>query len=535
MLNGLNDYLKNNIIPNNNPNSYMNVYSALQKVINNNEKIIPLLIEYHNETIQDFIIYCYKKLKEEIKNMDIIDLFIKYTDKINFLIYWLTRIFNYLDRINNREKDNKNLLCNSAMEEYKNIFFKKYENKIYKEVNKLIKEDRKNNTEYRPKITKILKTINNLDLIYPKISKEANNIIWIEDENVENETSDYIYGKKWFNYFKDETINFAKDKANNDIHHMSAHEYILSSLEYINKEKERQKEYINPFFYEAINNINYKYFIGNNTTELMKKETGIKYMFNNKLEDELKLAYDLIDLYPDCLDPYYQPNKYKDNENNKDKELYINEPKKLITEAFKDYVIKRGSEISNNKEIIKDPKRCIPELINLNNEMNNIIEKCFKNSKIFHNTKYAAFSIFMSKDFYAKQLSNYTDYCMRAGFRGKTDQQVDKMLDDIIQLFKYLNSKLTYHNESDDKMSNRLIKNSSLSINWEKNFISKLKQEAGLTMVNKKNMMIQDLELNKKELLEYKNTTNKGMPSGIKFNVTFISESAWNINQNVIV
>ena len=44
--------------------------------------------------------------------------------------------------------------------------------------------------------------------------------------------------------------------------------------------------------------------------------------------------------------------------------------------------------------------------------------------------------------------------------------------------------------KSDDKMSNRLIKNSSLSfINLEKNFISKLKQEKGLTMVSKKNMM----------------------------------------------
>ena len=110
--------------------------------------------------------------------------------------------------------------------------------------------------------------------------------------------------------------------------------------------------------------------------------------------------------------------------------------------------------------------------------MNDIIEKHFKNSKIFNNTKYAAFSIFMNKNLYAKQLSNNTDYCMPAGFKGKTDQQVVKMLDDIIQLFKYLNSKLTYHTESDDKMSNRLIKNNSLSINWEKNFISKLKQEA---------------------------------------------------------
>ena len=46
-------------------------------------------------------------------------------------------------------------------------------------------------------------------------------------------------------------------------------------------------------------------------------------MFNNKLEDELKLAWDLIDLYSDYLDPFYQPNKYKDNKNNKDKDLYV--------------------------------------------------------------------------------------------------------------------------------------------------------------------------------------------------------------------
>ena len=93
---------------------------------------------------------------------------------------------------------------------------------------------------------------------------------------------------------------------------------------------------------------------------------------------------------------------------------------------------------------------------------------------------------------------------MRTAFKGKSQEEMDKILNDIIDLFKCLNSKLIFQNESNKKMSERLIKKQSLSSLAEKMFITKLKQEAGVTYVSKMQEMMNDLEKNKRNYENFK-------------------------------
>ena len=141
----------------------------------------------------------------------------------------------------------------------------------------------------------------------------------------------------------------------------------------------------------------------------------------------------------------------------------------------------------------------------------------------------------MNSDYYSKQLANFLDYCMRAGFKGKSQEYVDNTLDDIIALFKNLNTKYIFQQITEKRMSERLIKDSTLSINYEKNFISKLKQESDISIVSKMSAMMQDLEANKNETLNYRQTANKGEPNGIKFTVQVISNNAWEVEKKNIL
>jgi len=163
--------------------------------------------------------------------------------------------------------------------------------------------------------------------------------------------------------------------------------------------------------------------------------------------------------------------------------------------------------------------------------MDSLVLECFENNNLFQDVKNKAFSLFMTKDVYAKQLSNYVDYCMRIGFKGKSQEEIESTLNDIIGLFKCLNSKLVFQNDSNKKMSERLIKKVSLSSVSEQLFISKLKQEAGTTYVSKMQEMMSDLEKNKKETEQYKSLSHKGAPNGIKLDITVISQSAWEISK----
>ena len=502
MIKGILEYARNGTFPKNKSDSYMSAYTIVQNMADVGDPECEDLFKYHNKIIQDFIEESYKKISKK-SNTHLIDSFIKQTENINFVIYWMNRIFTYLDRFYTKAKQ-KNSLSKNSLEFYRDCLFVHLQDDIYKEVNKLIKEDRYCNKESRPKIKIILKIINDLDLSNPKIIKERNNITWTEEKE-ENDKKEHNFAEKWYkDTFEKETIKFAKEKANLDIHNMSAPEYIESQLKYLDEEYNRQSEYINPAFHNKINDINYKYLVGENAEELGKMDTGIPYMFANKRLDELKKAYKLFNLFPKSLE--------------------------VITSAFYPYIKKRGEIINDNKEISKDPKKFIPELIKLKKEMDHLVEECFDNNNIFQDTKNKSFSTFMNKDFYAKQLSNYIDFCMKIGFKGKEDE-VENILDEIIGLFKCLNTKLVFQIEANKKMSDRLIKNTSISTNYEKKLISKLKQEQGINYVNKMTQMMNDLDKNKKEIDDYKQLAHRGIPNGIKFNVQVVSQSAWEINK----
>ena len=508
IIRGIIEYARNGTLPNNNPNTYLKAYSIIQYLADLGDSESNAIFNYHNSIIQNFIEDSYKILSKE-SSEQLLDSFIKQTEKINFVIYWMNKIFTYLDRFYTTAKS-KGSLSQNALRLYRDYLFNLLQYDIYIEVNKLIKQDRNGNTESRYTIKIILKILNDIDLICPKIIKENNKISWIPD-NRSKEKYNYCtdYGDRWYeDSFRDETIKYARDKGKIDIHSMSAPKYILSQLKYLNEEKIRQKEYINSRYHSKINEINYKYLIGENAEEISKMDTGISFMFNAKKYEELKNTYQLFKLYPPSL--------------------------KVIISSFQLYIIKRGEEISQNKEITKDPKKFIPQLISFKKEMDNLVLECFENHPQFQDNENMAFSLFTTKDIYFIQLSNYIDFCMRKGFKGKTQEEIENTLNNIIDLYKCLNEKLAFKLEANKKMSDRLIKNLSISINAEKYFISKLCQESGVIYVNNMTEMINDLERNKKEKDEYKLSESKGAPNGIKFNIQVISPSPWVINKKLM-
>ena len=506
MIDNIHEYLKNGTFPNKKPNAYMTAYTAVQTHADLGDKECAMLLEYHNGVIRDYIQDCLNDLSKET-NVNLIDAFIKHTEHITFLSYWMNRIFCYLDRFYTKAKC-KITLAKNALTLYTENFFNQFRNNIFIEVNKLIREDRQGIREYRPKIKIVMRIIKDLDYEFPKLIKENNKISWIQEKENSKGTEISIQNDWYENYFLGDTLKFSRDKGKGDVQTLSAPEYIVSQLKYLDEEYERQREFINEKFHNKINDINYQNLIGDHMKEIASMDTGIKKMLETKNDVQLTNLYKLFKLYPASLVE--------------------------ITEEFQPYIKSRGNTLYENKELSKDPKKFIPELISLKKEMDKLVLECFENNNTFQDVKNKAFSLFMKKDVYAKQLSNYADFCMRNGFKGKSQEEIDHTLNDIIDLFKCLNSKLVFQNESNKKMSERLIKKLSLSTLSERLFITKLKQEAGVTYVSKMQEMMNDLEKNKNETESYKSMPHKGAPNGIKLDITVISQSAWEVSKKAM-
>ena len=344
----------NNCLPN--YIQYYNAYGIVQYCSDLGDNESESLFQYHNEVIKDYFEKCLKLISSQPKD-ELIDLIIKQTENINILIYWLNKIFTYLDRFYNKAR-NKGTLYKNAMNLYKEIYFNPLKDDIYKELNKFIKQDRNGNKESRKKIKSIMRILNDMDISDPKIIKENNKIIWVMKEynnTVNLLTDDNIYKEEWYEkYFKEETIQFAKEKAEKEIKEKTVFEFILSQLKYLEEEKERQEEYMNVKYHNIINKVNYQYLL-ENVEQLVKKE-GIAYMFENRKKDELKKAYELFKLYEPSLN--------------------------VLKEAFVSFVKKKYEELKEKKEG-KDGE----ELNNFKNDAENLVSECFENNALFQEEK----------------------------------------------------------------------------------------------------------------------------------------------------
>ena len=69
---------------------------------------------------------------------------------------------------------------------------------------------------------------------------------------------------------------------------------------------------------------------------------------------------------------------------------------------------------------------------------------------------------------------------MRKNFKGKSEEEKNNELNQIIQVFSFLTDKSSFILNVEKQMSERLIKNATLSLNTEKKFITLIKQEVGI-------------------------------------------------------
>ena len=512
MINSLLLYVKDGTIPKGNNSTHMTCYNTIYNFTDSGYG--DELLNFHNSKIEEAANGCYERIKN-LSGFDFIDSFIDCNNKLNSLIFSMSRIFMYTsnnhlkgtDDKNNVRKYQQDDVSEFSMEIYKKNFFDKLKNKIFSSLNEiLIRDERNGNNEFRIKLISIMKTLQCMDYYKPrifKISETSKN--WKEEEK-DTAKIKLDYQNEWFKYFESETIKYIRNKAERDIKNNSAPEYVKCELKYLNEEDERLDSYVYGGYHARIKEINYEYLIKNNAQQIVDMDTGINNMFKTKKKDELNEVYQLFSFYPECL--------------------------KLIQLSFRAYIKERLLALYNDKEFSKDPKKFVPALIDLKKEMDEIVVLCFANDNDFQDQENKEFSVLMSKDHYPKQLANYADFCMRNGFKGKSEEEIEGTLNDIISIFKNINSKLVFQSETEKKMSDRLIKGLSINMNAEKMLISKLKQENGVTYVSKMNEMISDLEKNKAEYEGYKLSKSHGAPGGIKFNIQVISQSAWDINKS---
>ena len=107
-----------------------------------------------------------------------------------------------------------------------------------------------------------------------------------------------------------------------------------------------------------------------------------------------------------------------------------------------------------------------------------------------------AFEDFINKCPRASEfISLFIDDNLKKGIKGRTEEEVDEVLDRTITIFRFLNQKDVFERYYKTHLAKRLLGNRSVSDDAERNMMAKLKLECGHNYVHKLQGMLNDMKL----------------------------------------
>ncbi|XP_023656318.1 cullin-4B isoform X1 [Paramormyrops kingsleyae] len=199
----------------------------------------------------------------------------------------------------------------------------------------------------------------------------------------------------------------------------------------------------------------------------------------------------------------------------------------VLLQHWIEYIKAFGSTIVINPE--KD-KTMVQELLDFKDKVDHIIDVCFLKNEKFVNAMKEAFETFINKrpNKPAELIAKYVDSKLRAGNKEATDEELEKMLDKIMIIFRFIYGKDVFEAFYKKDLAKRLLVGKSASVDAEKSMLSKLKHECGAAFTSKLEGMFKDMELSKDIMVQFKQYMQcQNIPGNIELTVNILTMGYW--------
>uniref|UniRef100_A0A8C1WZ43 Cullin-4B n=1 Tax=Cyprinus carpio TaxID=7962 RepID=A0A8C1WZ43_CYPCA len=195
-----------------------------------------------------------------------------------------------------------------------------------------------------------------------------------------------------------------------------------------------------------------------------------------------------------------------------------------LLQAWREYIKSFGAEIVSSPE--RD-KEMVQELLDFKDKMDHVMQRCFQRNDSFINAMKEAFESFINKrpNKPAELIAKYVDSKLRAGNKEATEEELERILDKIMIIFRFIHGKDVFEAFYKKDLAKRLLVGKSASVDAEKSMLSKLKHECGAAFTSKLEGMFKDMELSKDIMIQFKQ--NQSDPSNIELTVNILTMGYW--------
>ncbi|KAG5933065.1 hypothetical protein E4U59_007076 [Claviceps monticola] len=172
----------------------------------------------------------------------------------------------------------------------------------------------------------------------------------------------------------------------------------------------------------------------------------------------------------------------------------------------------------------------VDDVLRLKDKFDNLLTRCFQNDLGIQTSLNKSFSDFINVFSRSSEyVSLFIDDNLKRGIRGKTEAEIDAVLEKAIVVIRYLQDRDLFQTYYQRHLARRLLHGKSESHDVEKQIISRMKQELGQQFTSKFEGMFRDL-VTSSELTSTFRDHHANFSEGAKFidlNVSVLSSNYW--------
>jgi cullin 3 len=342
-------------------------------------------------------------------------------------------------------------------------------------------------------------------------------------------------------YFEREYLKmsrgFYKQEAESLLRESDAGGYCRHARRRIYEEEDRCKSTLSECTMPRIRDVVEDELIRNKISEVVEMESGVRFMIDNDRLDELHLVYDL--------------------------EARVDNKKSELTRAIQERIIAMGTDINDaaiaasqapapappppeagEKGKAPAPERnlnqqtaaaivWVDEVLKLKDRFDNIWKNSFQQDNVMQTAMTKSFADFINSVNFPRSseyISLFIDENMKKGIKGKTDEEIDKVLEKAIVLLRYVQDKDLFERYYKKHLCRRLLMNKSISNDVEKQMISRMKIELGNNFTMKLEAMFKDMAISEELTSGFKaHVEGLGQkdPRRVELQVSVLTSMTW--------
>lgn len=296
-----------------------------------------------------------------------------------------------------------------------------------------------------------------------------------------------VYEEDFERPFLQQSAEFYKVESQKFLAENSASVYIKKVEARINEESDRAKHYLDESTEPRIVEVVEEELIKKHMKTIVEMEnSGVVHMLKHQKTEDLACMYKIFGRVQDGL--------------------------KTMADCVSHYLREQGKALVQEEEHQPGTNAItfVQSLLDLKDGFDHFLNNSFNKDKIFKQMIASDFEHFLNLNPKSPEyLSLFIDDKLKKGVKGMSEQDIELVLDKSMVLFRFLQEKDVFERYYKQHLAKRLLLNKSVSDDWEKNMISKLKTECGCQFTSKLEGMFKDMTVSNTIMEEFKEHVTK--------------------------